>query len=216
MSVKYPLDHRRQINRDRALSPRKSERTQQAILDGALEFLWTHPFRDLTVAELMSLTGASRPAFYQYFTDLHDLMETLLNGMRDDILGIAKPWFAGEGNPVPLLQESLSGLVRVCYKRGPILRAVADAAASDERLEQAWTTFLKDFDDVVAERIEQQQAAGLIVPFPARPVAVALNRLDASMLIEQFGRRPRGNPEVVREALTRIWLSTLYGLQVMP
>jgi hypothetical protein len=93
---------------------------------------------------------------------------------------------------------------------------VADAAASDERLEQAWTTFLKDFDDVVAERIEQQQGAGLIVPFPARPIAVALNRLDASMLIEQFGRRPRGNPEVVREALTRIWLSTLYGLQVMP
>jgi len=92
MSVKSSLPHRRQLNRDLALSPRKSERTQQAILDSALGFLWIHPFRDLTVAELMSLAGASRPAFYQYFTDLHDLMETLLNGMRDDILDVAKPW----------------------------------------------------------------------------------------------------------------------------
>jgi len=64
---------------------------------------------------------------------------------------------------------------------------------------------------VVAKRIEQHQAAGLVLQFPARPIAVALNRLDASLLIEQFGRRPRGNPEAVRGALTRIWISTLYG-----
>ncbi len=30
---------------------RKSERTRQAILDGALEFLWSRPFREMTVAE---------------------------------------------------------------------------------------------------------------------------------------------------------------------
>ena len=54
---------------------RKSERTRQAILDAALNFLWTHPFRELTVGELMSLAGTSRSAFYQYFEDLHELME---------------------------------------------------------------------------------------------------------------------------------------------
>jgi len=206
---------RRQLYRDRVSLPRKSEQTQRAILDGALEFLWTHPFRDLTVAELMSLAGASRPTFYQYFSDLHDLMETLLNEIRDDILGVSQPWFEGEGNPVPPLQESLTGLVKVCYKRGPILRAVADAAPLDKKLEQAWANFLKGFDDAVAEQIEQHQAMGLVPDFPARPVAIALNRLDASLLIEQFGRRPRGNPEQVLESLTRIWISTLYGVQAL-
>lgn len=58
------------------LGLRKSERTRQAILDSALKFLWTQPFRDVTVGALMPLTGTSRSAFYQYFTDLHDLMET--------------------------------------------------------------------------------------------------------------------------------------------
>jgi len=164
----------------------------------------------------MSVAGASRPAFYQYFSDLHELMETLLHGIGDDIYEVAKPWFEKDGDPVPLLQETLSGLVKVCYRRGPILRAVAEAAVSDERLERAWAEFLKGFDDSVAERIEQQQAAGLIAQFPARPVAMALNRLDASLLIDQFGRRPRGNPEAVRESLTRIWISTLYGVQALP
>lgn len=192
----------------------KSERTREVILEAALEFLWTRPFRDLTVAELMSAAGASRPTFYQYFTDLHDLMGVLLDGLRNDILVAASPWFEHDGDPQLHLQEALAGLVRVCYDRGPILRAVADAAVSDEGLEKSWRQFMKSFDDAVAARIEQQQAAGFIAPFAAGPVAVALNRLDASLLIEQFGRRPRGNPDVVLAALTRIWTATLYGAEM--
>ena len=57
--------------------------------------------------------------------------------------------------------ERLENMVRVCYQRGPILRAVSDAAPMDERLEKSWTQFVKGFDDAVTQRIEQQQAAGL-------------------------------------------------------
>ena len=101
---------------------RKSDRTRQAILDGALEFLWTHPFRDLTIKELMLVTGISRSAFYQYFSDVHELMEALLRSLEEDIFEVASPWLEGEGDPVTLLEETMSGLVKVCYKRGPILR----------------------------------------------------------------------------------------------
>ena len=60
-----------------AVKPRKSEQTRTEILEAALEFFWTQPFRDLTVNELMSRTSASRSAFYQYFDDLYGLLETL-------------------------------------------------------------------------------------------------------------------------------------------
>ena len=80
--------------------PRKSERTRQSILDAALKFLWTHPFRELTVGELMSLAGTSRSAFYSYFEDLHDLMEVLLRGMEEEILAVTSAWFQGEGDPI--------------------------------------------------------------------------------------------------------------------
>ena len=190
---------------------RKSERTRQSILDAALKFLWTHPFRELTVGELMSLAGTGRSAFYQYFEDLHDLMESLLRGMEEDIFSVTAPWFQGEGDPVALLEQSLEDLVRVCYQQGPILRAVSDAAPMDERLEKAWTSFIKDFDDAVTHRIEQHQAVGWIKPFDARPVAIALNRMDADLMIHHFGHRPRGNRESVRDAILRVWISTLYG-----
>lgn len=191
--------------------PTKAERTRAEILRAALEFFWSKPFRDLTIGGLMSSTSAGRSAFYQYFEDLYDLAETLLRGLEADILEVATPWFQGEGDPLPLLEESLRGLVRVCYERGPILKAVADAAVSDRRLEKEWSAFLARFDDAVTARIEQQQAAGLIPAFDARPVAVALNRMDASLLIEAFGSRPRSRPEPVLDAITRVWVSTLYS-----
>ena len=189
----------------------KSERTRAAILNAGLEFVWSHPFRDLTVNALMTPTGMSRSAFYQYFKDLHDLMETLLDMLRDEVFAATGSWFRGTGDPIALLNESLAGLVDVCYRLGPILRATDDAAATDERFEKAWNNFKKQFDDAVTARIEADQAQGLIPKFSARPVAIALNRLDAYTLIEAFGQKPRGKPEPVREALERIWISTLYG-----
>lgn len=190
---------------------RKSGRTRQAILDSALQFLWTHPFRDLTVAGLMANTGASRSAFYQYFSDLHELMEALLEEVGEEIMLVVMPWFEAESNPVPLLKETLVGLVNICYKRGPILRAVTDAAAGDKRLEKAWFAFMDAFDEAATSVIERHQAEGLIADFRAQPVAAALNRMDATMMIDAFGKRPRRSREEVLEALTRIWVSTLYG-----
>jgi AcrR family transcriptional regulator len=189
---------------------RKSDRTRLAILDGALELLWSRPFRDLTVAQLMATAGVSRSAFYRYFDDLYALMEALLLGLQDEIFSVASPWFSGEGDPVESLRAGLAGQVGVCFEQGPILRAVADAAASDERLERAWADFLTQFDDAVTANIETQQARGMISPFDARPVAVALNRMDASMLIHAFGRHPRQPPDLVLAAITRVWVSTLY------
>ena len=189
----------------------KSEHTRTEILNAALDFIWTHPFRDMTVISLMASTGVGRSAFYQYFKDLHEVMETLLETVKVEIMAITGPWFTGVGDPVVLLNESLVGLVDVCYRRGPILRAIDDAATTDKRLEKAWAQFFGEFNDAACARIEADQKQGLIPDFAARPVAIALNHLDAYTLIEAFGRHPRSKQEPVREALARIWVSTLYG-----
>jgi AcrR family transcriptional regulator len=189
----------------------RSERTRAAILNATLDFIWSHPFRDITVSALMDSTGLSRSAFYQYFKDVHEVMESLLDMLRDEVFAATGAWFEGDGDPVLLLNESLSGLVDVCYRLGPILRATNDAATTDKRLEKAWMQLFKQFDDAITARIEADQQQGLIPMFDARPVAVSLNRLDAYTVIDAFGQRPRKQPEPVREALVRIWVSTLYG-----
>ena len=193
------------------LKIRKSERTRAAILNAGLEFVWSHPFRDLTVNVLMASTGLSRSAFYQYFKDLQDLMESLLDLLKNEVYAVTGPWFEGTGDPVILLNDSLAGLVDVCYRLGPILRAADDAAATDERYEKVWKQFIEQFDDAITTRIKADQEQGLIPNFDARPVAEALNRLDVFTLLDAFGQHPRKQPEPVCEALSRIWISTLYG-----
>jgi AcrR family transcriptional regulator len=191
----------------------KSELTRTKILNAALDFLWTHPFRDMTVSSLMAVTGVSRSAFYQYFKDVRVVMKALLDISQEEIFATSNPWLKGIGDPVALLRESLSGLVDLCYDRGPIFKAVADAATTDERFEKTWRQFLGGFDDSACVRIEADQAQGLIPKFDARPVAIALNRLDAYTIIQAFGQHPRSKPETVKDALSRIWIATLYGSQ---
>ena len=58
-----------------------------------MKFLWSNSFRDLSVAGLTAQAGISRPCFYQYFADLHDLMENLLKILEKEILSVAQPWF---------------------------------------------------------------------------------------------------------------------------
>jgi AcrR family transcriptional regulator len=192
-------------------APRKSDKTRQEILDAALKYLWKHPYRDLTVNELMAITGSSRSAFYRYYEDLPSLMKHLLQGLKEELFTVTAAWFIREGDPISLLKESLGNMVSVCYQQGPILRAVSDAAPMNEGLEKAWTRFVQDFDDAVTQRIEHQQAAGLIKPFDARPVATALNNMNAELVRRHFGRRPRSNQKSVREAIIRVWVATLYG-----
>jgi AcrR family transcriptional regulator len=191
----------------------KSERTRAAILNAALDFVWSHPFRDMTVTSLMEPTGASRSAFYQYFSDLHEVMENLLTMLGEEIFRAADPWIAGTGDPIALIQETLAGLVDVSHQRGPFLRAITDAASTDTRLETAWLQFLVGFDEAATARIEADQKQCLIPDFEVRPVAFALNRLNAYTLLQAFGQRPRQQPGPVRVALTRIWISTLYGAE---
>ena len=114
---------------------------------------------------------------------------------------------------IALLCESLAAEVRICYRHGPFIKAISDAAGTNAQLEDEWNWFLDRFDDAVSERIVADQELGLIEAFDPRPVATALNRVDAAMYVRAFGHRPRSRPEPIQEAITRVWVSTLYGQQ---
>lgn len=196
--------------RSRDLPPSKAALTRSAILDAGTEFLETNPFRELTVGKLMATTQHSRSTFYFYFNDLHGLMETLLEEVKGGIVDGANEWLMKEGDPVSGLQRSIKAVVDVGFEHGTILKAVADAASSDARLEHVWQTFLASFDELVADRIAFDQAKGITPEFDPLPVARALNRMDAGTLIHAFGTGAKANKGNVLSAMTRVWVSTLY------
>ncbi len=210
MSEKKRSNLVREQTAARASAPSKAAQARSAILDAGRAFLSRHPFRDLTVGGLMADTGYSRSAFYQHFNDLHGLMEALLDEMKGGIVEGAQPWLSGAEDSVSSLQKSLTALVDVGHDHGSILRAVADAAPNDDRLEHVWQSFLGSFDEIVAARISEDQERGLTPDFDPMPVARALNRMDAGYLIMAFGGSEKSDKEDVLSAIRRIWISTLY------
>ncbi len=186
-----------------------SERTRQLILESAEDFLWENPFRDLTIATLMDATGVTRPAFYHYFHDRHDLMESLLRDFQEELQARVTTWFTQGG--VPELAEALSAVVEVCYERGPILRAMVESAPMDPRLEAAWQSFMKGWDDQTISRIRQDKAAGLSQIVDAEVTGIALARMNVGTLVHYFGRKPRQKKALVAANLSQVWISAIYG-----
>lgn len=191
----------------------RSELAYVEIQNAAVKFLWSSPFRDMNVEKLMKNTSLGRSAFYYHFSDIYDLMEAILGRLESEIMEGASPWLTDDGDPIALLHASLSAEVKVCFARGPMLKAVTDAAGTDARLEAAWNAMTDRFDEAVSERIAADQALGLAEEFDSTLVATALNHADVALYVRAFGQKPRRPPGPVLDAITRVWISTIYGKQ---
>lgn len=187
------------------------QEARRSILDSAIQFLQERHLRDLTIGEIMKRTALSRPAFYWYFTDIQDVMIALLDEIEAIMHQTASPWLSGEGEPIAALRKSNKAIVMASIEHGPIIRAIVEAAPLEERLEQAWSSFMDRWDDAVEARILTHQEIGLIPALDARRIANALNSLDVNLVITAFGRYPQDDPEEVLETMHRVWSSTLYG-----
>ena len=189
---------------------RPTVESRKEILDRVVELLWDRPIRDLSIVSIMRGTGLSRPAFYMYFKNIPALIEELLVDLEAEMNEAATPWLVAEGPAGEQLRKSLEGIVAVCRRRGPVLRAISESAPHDARLERAWSGFMDGWDRAVRDRILGGQASGWFQDCDAAMVASALNRMDAAILIEAFGRRDQRDPEAVLETLYFIWSRTLF------
>src|SRR3954466_5702297 len=114
---------------------RRSRRTpkvaEEEIIAAAESLLRERPFRELTVDDLMRRTDLSRPSFYVYFRDRHDLVLRVAEHVGSELFAVSERWYGGEGNGPALVREAIEGVVDVFSAHGPALRALADAAVDD-------------------------------------------------------------------------------------
>ena len=76
----------------------------------------------------------------------------------------------------------------------------------------AYTAIVQAFVDATARHIEQEIAAGRILPLDARETARALVWMMERYLNLSLGRDPQTSREAVAGALTTIWTRVLYGV----
>jgi AcrR family transcriptional regulator len=190
---------------------RAPEVAEGEIIAAAESLLRERPFRELTVDEVMQRTELSRPSFYVYFTDRHQLVLKVVEHLGAELFTMSDRWMRGTGEGPELARAAIDGIVAVYVEHGPVMRALADAAADDRGVEQAYTAIVQSFIDATARHIEEEIAAGRILPLDAYETAKALVWMMERYLVLSLGREPMTPHAAVADTLTTIWGRVLYG-----
>jgi TetR/AcrR family transcriptional regulator, ethionamide resistance regulator len=192
--------------------------TEREIVMAAEQLLRERPFREITVEQIMLRTGLKRPAFYAHFRDRYELMLRVVQHIGGELFEMSDRWFGAGTDSEQGLRAALEGVAIVYEAHGPVLRALADAAPIDTRVENAYRALVDTFIGATAGHISSEQAAGKIArDIDARETARALVWLAERYLSEAFGRRQRADPAQVEDpervvaALHHIWHAALYG-----
>ena len=184
--------------------PKVSERE---ILDAAELLLRERPFREITVEHVMSRTGLKRPAFYVHFRDRHELALRVVEKIGAELFEMTDRWLQGDD-----FRAALEGLASVYLRLGPVMRALADAAGADARVEAAYRELVEQFIEATAGHIRAEQARGRIRDLvDVDQTARALIWMNERYLLDSFGSSPQADPAVVVAVLQHIWVSALYS-----
>lgn len=180
------------------------EESRERIVAAATELVRRRSYAELSVDAVMAGAGLGRTIFYRHFDDLADLLVRAGREAIDELyaaqreLGDARP----DVDPAAV-RSAIETAVGVYERHGPILRAVAEAAAADEQLAADHDRMLRRFDAFVVDALEQGGHLGPLADLGE--TARALNILNEQYLLDAFGRTPRVTREVAVQTLTEIW-----------
>ncbi len=180
--------------------------TRREILAAAERQLRERPYRELSVESVMAQTGLSRTAFYRHFDDVPTLGLRLLEDVGRELYVIAAHWRQIAVSDFSAgAQEGLAGIVDFFVDHGRLVRAVAEAAATDATIEQGYRGFLAAFTEIIRQGLDELVSAGRLEVKDTRTLASALNLMNEAFLLEEFGREPIGDRDVALATLQTIW-----------
>src|SRR4051794_11706755 len=135
----------------------------------------------------MRRTGLSRPSFYVYFKDRHELVLRLVQHLAAEMQEVANRWYeAAEPSP-QRLREALEGSIAVYGEHSPVLRALADAAVDDRDVEEAYGQLVQRFVELTAAHITTEIDAGRMLQVHPQETAKALVWMIERYLYHAFG-----------------------------
>ena len=141
----------------------------------------------------MERAGIERTLFYRHFDDLGDLL--LQAGARGDRGALRDP---ARPRPRPgaehrpgAIRAAIEPAVAVYERHGPLLRALSEAAAGDERIAAGQEALRARFDELVAEALRRARRAWRPRSPRSPRSARALNLMNETYLLDAFGREPR-------------------------
>jgi len=197
------LVDRRSVNRGDA--------RRVALLQALDELLREQTLEQVNVAEVSRRAGVTRSAFYFYFESKAAAVLALMAELYDDASEATDLLVKAEGEPEQRIRAVISRLFDSVEASPHTYRALLEARAASEVVRELWTAGRAEFAGMVAEMIDRERAAGRAVPGPdaAALGAVLLDLNDNAVERHALGAGPPRQQHV--DALTTIWLRTIYG-----
>ncbi len=191
----------------------KRAAVQSAVLGATSELLGEGvSYADLNIERIATRAGISRTAFYFYFRDKRELLLRLTEDVTDELYRQGDIWFSGAGEPTAEVVEALQKIGALYREHGAVLRAIVQAAATDDEVAVFWHAILDRFVDATARRIEDLRRTGdTVVTEDARACAFALCWMIERAFNQQLVLgEPIAHDQLVA-ALSGIFVRAVYG-----
>jgi AcrR family transcriptional regulator len=186
------------------------QQSRARIIAAATELVRRTPYGALTVDDVMREAGIGRTIFYRHFDDLADLLIRAAREAFEDFFRAEEAFRTAhiEGQP-DVIRAAIEPAVAVYRQHGPLLRAIAEAAAGgDEQIAAGQQAMFERFDHLVADVLRtSRQFEGSEEDI--RETARALNLLNVNYLLDAFGREPRVSADTAARTLARIWSAVI-------
>jgi AcrR family transcriptional regulator len=188
----------------------RREQVRDQIIAAADAALRQRPYRELSVEELMSYAGLTRTIFYRHFDDLADLVVRLLNEASAELYDNERRLAATALDEPGAIRHALEAPVHVFRRHGPLLRAVAEAASHDERIDEGYRAVVGRFEGLIEGYLRALVERGRTRVADPAQTARALNLMNLSYLLDVFGTpKPKLSEEVALRTLTEIWVGAI-------
>jgi len=201
--------------RGRRRTQSKGDMKEAAILACAWDLLAVKPVADITIEELASGAGISRPTFYFYFDSRESVIRALSEQVADGLTEATTAMLdTREGSPESVIRTMTAAYMERWRREGPVLRAMVPLYESDPEHRAFWDTITGRIADALAASIESERAAGRALPAPpdARDLAGAVISLLWRSGYELSLSKPSKAADArMVDTLTIVLMRAMYG-----
>jgi AcrR family transcriptional regulator len=182
------------------------QESRERIVAAATELVRRTPYAALTVDDVMREAGAGRTIFYRHFDDLADLLMRAGREAFEGLYQAEQAFGSAHVDGRPNVRAAIEAAVAVYGEHGPLLRAIAEAAAAgDEQIAAGQQAMLERFDQLVEDVLRASPRLSGRPDEEIAEIARALNLMNVNYLLDAFGRERRVSSETAVRTLAGVW-----------
>lgn len=191
--------------------PQKGDQRRAALLESLDHHLQESSLESINIADISRRAGVTRSAFYFYFESKAVAVAALMEEMYDEIFVAAGLLSSTEGTPAKRIEKMLRELFGALDRHAHLFAAMLEARATSGAVRTMWESDRQSFVQPLADVIQRERDAGRAPGGPdAVVLATVLLELNDRML-ERIALGSTLTRDQQVEALSTIWLRTIYG-----